>query len=96
MCRRSTAAKLVLELFAVAVRVAVWAEVTEDTVAVNEEAFALAGTVIDPGRATAVLVLERVTARPPLGAAALRVTVQESVPDPVMDAWLQVSVLSRR
>lgn len=82
-----------LELFAVAVRVAVWAEVTEDTVAVNEAVVALAAIVTDAGNVTAALALDRLTLRPPLGAAALRATVQASVPDPVIDAWLQVSAV---
>ena len=53
----------------------------------------MAATVTETGKETAASVLERLTLRPPLGAAALRVTVQESVPDPVIDAWLQVSAL---
>src|SRR5271170_2224697 len=55
---------------------------------------ALAGTVTVAGTVTAALLLARLTLRPPLAAAAVNVTVQLSLPDPVMDALLQVSPLS--
>jgi hypothetical protein len=43
---------------------------------------------------TAVLLLDRLTIKPPVSASEVSVTVQESVPEPVMDALLQESVLS--
>jgi hypothetical protein len=43
---------------------------------------------------TAGLLLARLTIRPPLGAAEVKVTVQASVPDPVMVALLQESALN--
>jgi hypothetical protein len=76
-------------LFAAAVRVAVWAVVTAETVAVNPALVAPAGTVTDAGTVTALLLLERLTASPPVPAAAESVTVHASVPEPVMDPWLQ-------
>jgi hypothetical protein len=39
-------------------------------------------------------LLARLTAKPPVGAAAFRVTVQLSVPDPVNDPLAQLSALS--
>jgi hypothetical protein len=62
---------------------------TDVTVAVNPALVALAGTFTAAGTATATLLLDRFTLRPPLGAAEVRVTMQESVPDPVMDPALQ-------
>jgi hypothetical protein len=55
---------------------------------------ALAGTVTVAGSVTAALLLDKLTLIPPLGAVALSVTVQASVPIPVMDALLQESALS--
>jgi hypothetical protein len=46
------------------------------------------------GTVTAALLLDRLTLRPPLGAAAFSVTVQASVPEPVMDELLQESEVS--
>ncbi len=77
-----------------AVKVTVCAVVTEDTVAVNAALVAFAGTVTVAGTDTAALLLDKFTVRPPLGAAALSVTVQASVPDPVMDVLPQESALS--
>jgi hypothetical protein len=77
-----------------AVSVADCAVLTEETVAVNPTLVALAGTITAAGTATALTLLERLTLVPPLGAAALSVTVHASVPDPVMDAVLQVRALS--
>ena len=77
-----------------AVRVTVCAVATDDTVAVNPALVAFAGTVTVAGTATAALPLDTLTLRPPLGAAALSVTVQESVPEPIMDPVLQESALS--
>ena len=70
------------------------AEVTGDTLATNLALVAFAGTNTVPGTATATLLLARFTLNPPLGAAALSVNVQPLVPDPPMDALLQVNPLS--
>ncbi len=48
-----------------------------------------AGTVTVAGTATALLLLAKLTAKPPLAAAAFSVTVQLSVPAPVNDALVQ-------
>ena len=53
-----------------------------------------AGTVTEAGDETALLLLPRFTANPPVAAAALSVTVQLSLPDPVMDALEQVRLVS--
>ncbi len=53
-----------------------------------------AGTVTVAGTVTAVLLLERLTTNPPLGAAAFNVTVQASVPEPVMEPLPQVTALT--
>jgi hypothetical protein len=68
--------------------------VTDDTVAVNPALLALAGTVTVAGTVTAALLLARLTLKPPLPAAAVSVTVQLSLPDPVIDALLQESALN--
>jgi hypothetical protein len=86
-------AKLLETPPALAVRVTAWAEVTEETVAMNPALVALAGTITAAGTATAGLLLVRPTLRPPLGAGALNVTVQASVPVPVIVALLQESTL---
>jgi NhaP-type Na+/H+ or K+/H+ antiporter len=72
----------------------VCSELTGEMVAVNPALVAPAGTVTVAGTVTAALLLDRLTLRPPLGAAAFSVTVQASVPDPVMDALLQESALN--
>lgn len=59
------------------------AVVTEVTVAVNPALVAPAATVTEEGTVIAAWLLERLTTVPPAGAAALRVTVQASVPAPV-------------
>ena len=59
----------------------------------NPALVAFAWTVTADGTATAILLLERLILRPPAGAAAVRVTVQASVPDPVMVPLLQESAL---
>jgi hypothetical protein len=85
----------VLEMpLALAVNVTACAVVTDETVAVNEALVALAATVTVAGTLTAALLLDRLTLSPPLGAAPLSVTVQASLPDPVMDALLQESALN--
>jgi hypothetical protein len=55
-------------------------------VALNAALVALAGTTTDAGTLTAVLLLERLTLNPLPDAAELNVTVQASVPEPVIDA----------
>lgn len=85
--------KLSVTLPAIAVNVAVWAELTCDTEAENTALVEPAGTVTEAGTATAESLLERPTANPPLWAAALRVSVQESVAVPVIDPLLQENVL---
>jgi hypothetical protein len=87
-------AKVVAAPPALAVSVAVCVVPTEDTVAVKLALVALAGTVTVAGIVTAVLLLERFTLSPPLPAAAFSVTVQESVPAPVIDALPQESPLN--
>lgn len=72
--------KVLATPFAVAVNVAVWVVVTAVTVAEKAPLVDPAGTVTDAGTVTALLLLARVTANPPAGAAALSVTVQASVP----------------
>jgi len=51
-------------------------------------------TVTDAGTVTAELLLATPTANPPLAAATLSVTVQLSVPAPVIDALLQLKPLN--
>ena len=69
--------------------VAVCAVVTADTVAENDALVAAAGTVTEAGTTTALLLLERLTLKPPVGADPVNVTVQASVPAPVIDELLQ-------
>jgi hypothetical protein len=90
----SCKAKLLETLPALAVRVTACADVTDDTLAVNPALLALAGIVTVAGTVTAALLLARLTLKPPLPAAAVSVTVQLSLPDPVMDALLQESALN--
>jgi hypothetical protein len=68
--------------------------VTAETLAVKAALFAPAGTVTDAGTATAPLLLAKLTGRPPASAAAFSVTVQLSVPAPVIDPLVQASPLS--
>ena len=63
-------------LFSVAVMVAVWLVVMVPRLAVKVVEVLLAGTVTEAGTLSAVLLLERATALPPVGAAWFRVTVQ--------------------
>jgi hypothetical protein len=79
---------------ALAVNVTFCAVVTDETVAVNAALVALAATVTVAGTLTAALLLDRLTLSPPVGAAALSVTVQASVPDPTMDVLLQERALN--
>jgi hypothetical protein len=77
-----------------AARATACALATCETVAVNPALIAFAGTVTVAGTATAALLLDRLTLSPPLAAAEVSVTVQASVPDPVMDPLLQESALN--
>jgi len=77
-----------------AVNVAVCTVVTGETVAVKSTLFASAGMVTEDGTATALLVLARLTPRPLLPVAAFSVTVQLSVPAPVIELLVQLSALS--
>jgi hypothetical protein len=79
---------------ALAVIATACAVATEATVAVNPALVAFASTVTVLGTVTAELLLDRLTLSPPLGAAAVSVTVHASVPDPVMVPLLQYSALS--
>jgi hypothetical protein len=78
---------------ALAVRVTACAVVTDDTVAVKPALLALAGTTTVAGTVTAALLLSNDTLKPPLPAGPLSVTVQASLPAPVMDALLQDNAL---
>lgn len=69
----------------VAVRVTVWEVDTAATFAVNVALFAPEGTVTDAGTVIAPPLLARFTGRPALGAAPLMLTVQLSVPAPIME-----------
>lgn len=66
---------------------------TAAAVAVKAALVAPAATVTEEGTVTALLLLERATDRPPLPAAAVSVTVQESVAAPVMELLAQVRLL---
>lgn len=61
---------------------------TEVTVAMNPALVAPEGTFNDAGTLTALLSLARLTAKPPLPAAALSATVQLSLAEPVIEVWL--------
>jgi hypothetical protein len=75
------------------VMVAVCAVVTAEAVAVKAAVVALPATVTDVGTLTALLLLLRLTVRPPLLAAEVRVTVQASVVAPVSEPLLQETAL---
>jgi hypothetical protein len=77
-----------------AVKVTLCEELTDSTLAANVALVALAGTVIVVGTVTPALLLERVTISPPLAAAVLNVTMQESVPGLMMDALVQERALN--
>lgn len=79
---------------AVAVMVAVCVVLTALAVAVNDALTEPAGTVVDAGTLTEVLLLARVTANPPLGAAAVSVTEHASDAAPVSDPLLHDTALS--
>jgi hypothetical protein len=80
---------------AAAVMVAVCAVATAPIEAVKLAVNEPPGTVIAAGVVTAALLLVRLAVKPPLAAAALRVTVQESAPAPVIEPlehinWLRI------
>ena len=79
----SCSATVLVTVPAVALSVAVVVVLTAATVAVKAALVALAATVTEAGTVTELLLLDRVTACPPVPAAALSVTVQVSVP-----AWV--------
>jgi hypothetical protein len=82
-------AKVFETLPALAVSVTVWAELNEDTVAAKDALVAPAGTVAALGTVTVLLLLDRLTLNPPVGAAALRVVVQVTLPEVVIEELLQ-------
>jgi hypothetical protein len=96
----SDRAKVSVTPLALAVRVTAAPEVeaapdlTEETVAVKLAVVAPAATVTEAGTVTALLLLARLTAKPPLAAAAFRVTLQLTVPAPVTEPLVQLSALS--
>lgn len=87
-------AKLVVTFPALALSFTACAVDTGNAFAVNWAVVALAITVTVAGAETAVLLLDKLTLKPPTGAGPLIVTVQAFVPDPVMDALLQETALS--
>ena len=66
---------------------------TAETVATKLAMVAPSVTVTDNGTATAVTLLDRLTAWPPAPAAAFSVTVQVSVPAPLIDPFTQLKPL---
>ena len=74
----------------VAVSVTVCDALTAATVAANGALIAPEATVTEAGTAIALLLLVRFTVSPVLGAAADNVTVQLSVPAPVMEVLVQL------
>jgi hypothetical protein len=79
---------------AMAVNVADSFEVTGEAFAVKFVLLAPAATITDPGTLTSELLLARLTANPPLGAAAFNVTAQLSATEPVIVELAQVSPLN--
>lgn len=67
---------------------------TPVTVAVKLAMVAPAATVTLAGTVTDVLLLARLTGNPPAAAAAFSVTVQASVPAPVIDPFAQLNTLN--
>ena len=67
---------------------------TDETVAVKLPVEDPAATVTLAGTVTAELLLARLTANPPVAAAAFSVTVQLSVPAAVIDPLVQLNALS--
>jgi hypothetical protein len=77
-----------------AVNVAVCAVETADTVTEKPALVAPAVIVTEAGTVTEEELLARFTVNPPLAAAAFSVTLQASVPAPVIDELVQESALS--
>ncbi len=89
-CRAKFSATLPM----LAVNVAAWMDVTGEMLAVKGVLVAPAGMVTCVGTTTALLLLVRLTPRPSLGAVEFRLTVQSSVPAPVIDAVEHVNPFS--
>ncbi len=87
----SCRAMVPVTLPALAVRVAVCAVLTAETVAEKLAVVEPAATVTEAGTVTAELLLARLTTKPPVGAAALSPTVHVSVPAPVIVPLAQLS-----
>lgn len=79
---------------ALAVSVAVSAELAGEILAVKFALLAPAGTVTEPGTLTNELLLARLIENPPVAAAAFNVTVQLSVAEPVIERLAQLIPLS--
>jgi hypothetical protein len=77
-----------------AVIVAVCDELTDATAAVKLTLVEDAATNTEAGSVTAELLLARVTARPPAGAAEVKLTVQVSEPGPVRDGLVHDTLLT--
>ena len=86
----SCSEKVFVALPTFAVSVTVVAVLTAVTVAEKVALVEPDATVTDAGTVTALLLLPRLTANPPPAAATFSVTVQVSVPAPVMDPFAQV------
>jgi hypothetical protein len=78
----------------IALSVAICALLTEATFAVKAVLVAVAGTITEPGTVTELLLLARLTFRPPVGAAPDRLTVHTSASDPVMEVLLQETAIT--
>jgi hypothetical protein len=76
--------------FALALSATASVELTDETVAVKPAEVDPAATVTVAGKTTAALLLAKLTTKPPLGAAALNVTVHPSFPSPVIDPRAQL------
>jgi hypothetical protein len=85
--------KVLVALPAVAVIVAVCEEDTAATDAENAADVEPAAMTTEAGTVTELLLLAMLTAIPPAGAGAFRLTVQPSVAAPVMDPFAQVKAL---
>ena len=79
---------------ALAVKVTACAVDTAETVAEKLPVVEPAATVTDAGTVTAELLLARFTVNPPVAAAGFKVTVQASVPEPVMEEFVQETAIS--
>jgi len=79
---------------ALAVRIAVSAELTGDTFTVKLALIEPAATVTEAGTVASELLLERLTTKPPLAAAVFKVAVQLSVPVPAIAPLVQFRALS--